>query len=167
MRSRGVVGQVNCSRWEGEGVQRRGCGERPSGCVCKAKRPTVGAHLRTISPWRVALHTHTHTFPILQSTDEGWQLWLELLNSEMLHHDNRAVCAKQNVKNYRYNSKGLLDYSSFCQLFRSTLFIKPYFACFIPLTTNSIYKYKSCLHHCWPFPKYLDWLSILCAAMWC
>lgn len=31
-----------------------GCGERPSGCVCKAKRPAVGAHLLTISPWRVA-----------------------------------------------------------------------------------------------------------------
>lgn len=69
MRSLGVVEQVIGSGWEsGWDVSvcvrwGGGCGERPSGCVCKAKRPAVGAHLLTISPQRVALHTLcTHTF---------------------------------------------------------------------------------------------------------
>lgn len=54
----------------------------------------------------------------------------------MLHQDNRAVSAKQKVKNYEYKSKGLLDYASFCQLFGSTLFIRPYFCKFYPTYNN-------------------------------
>lgn len=29
--------------------------------VCRAKRPAVGGYLLTISPWKVAPHTRTHT----------------------------------------------------------------------------------------------------------
>lgn len=130
-----VVGGGGRGAW----VERRGCVVRPSGCVCKAKRPAVGAHLLTISPWRVALYTQTHIhsthFPTLQRAYEEWQrcTWLALLNSEFFQHDNRTVAAKQNVKNYKYNSKGLLNHTSFCQLFGSTLFIKPYFYIFCPI----------------------------------
>lgn len=85
-------------------MERGEFGERPSGCVCKAKRPAVGAHLLTISPWRVALrtrtHTHwTHTFPGYgaQMRNDNFTLgW----SCKMLHQDNRAVSVKQNVKNY-------------------------------------------------------------------
>lgn len=58
-------------------AKRKGWG-RPSGCVCKAKRPAVGAHLLTISPRRVAPHTepiHTHFYRAQMRNDNftlGW-----------------------------------------------------------------------------------------------
>lgn len=117
-----TVVQVNFYGYEGglngeEGIFRG----RPSGCVCKAKRPAVGAHLLTISPWRVVLHTEAiytlffggRGFP---SADEEWQLYrrLKLLNREMFHEDKTIDFATHILSNYKFNCKRLLSNANFC-----------------------------------------------------